>query len=231
MKNIKTLLLMSIVISSLLLSSCGNKNNSDEEKSAKRDEKMVEILLKEEGASEKERAEVRCMMELTKKIGPLKTKLTKEHKLALSDQFDRLNESFDECENTLELLGKIQEDINLSSVAVVRLPFGTYDLPDVNSVQHQAEVSGHLVLENACLYLVSGVQKYAPIFPAQDTHWSPTKKELTILGHSFSIGTTLKTNGGYISNIESLEGLLINSVPEACATDEIVMVGTQAWNK
>ena len=109
------------------------------------------------------------------------------------------------------------------------LPFGTYDLPLMVASQPQALVTGTLILETGCIHLMSEGQRYALLFPAQFTDYLPVHQVFFILGHSVTLGTEIKTNGGYFSASDLSKMKLIDQVPEGCVTDQIVMIGTEAW--
>lgn len=100
------------LVSLLLITACGKKKMSEQERAAERGERIMEMLLDEEGASDEERAQLRCMMNLTKTLKPLKSKLKDEHKLALRESFKSMEDSASECEKTLALVKKIKNELN-----------------------------------------------------------------------------------------------------------------------
>ena len=108
-------------------------------------------------------------------------------------------------------------------------PFGTYNLPNLETPQHEALVTGKLIFEDQCLYLASEDRKLVPLFPDQFTTWSPSDKVLTILGHAIPMGAQIETNGGYIRLEDVSQFNLVGEIPAHCASPEIAIVGTQAW--
>ena len=101
---------MSLVACTLLFAACGKKERTPEQE-AERSKRIMEMLLKEEGASDEEMAQVRCIMDLNKTVAPLKGKLTREHKIALRDQLELIEESPEECLKTIEMLNKFEQEI------------------------------------------------------------------------------------------------------------------------
>lgn len=118
MKNLQTLLLTCLVACTLVLTACGNKNASQSEPAAEKGEKMMDMLMKADGASAEEMAQVKCMMNLTAKLGSLKSKLTSEHKSFLREQFELLEDSPEECQKTLDTLNKFEIEIKSKELLV-----------------------------------------------------------------------------------------------------------------
>ncbi len=111
MKNLKTLLLICLLACTLVFTACGNKNASQEDQSSDKNEKILEMLMKAEGASEEEKAQVKCMIDLTAKMATLKGKLTSNQKEELGEQFDLMEDSPEECINILDTLSQFELEI------------------------------------------------------------------------------------------------------------------------
>jgi len=110
MKNMKFYLWVNLMVCSVLLMACGNNDKTDSQKAAERGEAVVEMLLKEEDASDDEMAALRCMMDVRKKFSMVRAHLNQEQKLILKAQFELLEEP-DECQKTLGILDQFAQEI------------------------------------------------------------------------------------------------------------------------
>jgi len=78
-------------------------------------------------------------------------------------------------------------------------PLLTYDAPP-NAVFHAQGVSGTLTVEEGCLYLRSGAQRFLLIFPAAMTRWDQAAQQVDFAGRRLSIGEQVEFRGSARTN-------------------------------
>jgi hypothetical protein len=129
----------------------------------------------------------------------------------------------DQDGGTKSTLNKADDPLN------EKLPFGTYSLPDPNGEQMQALVGGNLKLTDGCLYLEGNGINHIAVFPAEHTSWEPATNEILILGTRLTLGSFIRTNGGYINRNSESEKSLLDPIPKSCVGSEFIVVGTETW--
>jgi len=100
--------------------------------------------------------------------------------------------------------------------------FATYEQRGTEG--HQAEVEGVLGVKDGCLVLKEGGSDMLLVFPVGKTSFDDRSKTLTLMGHTFAVGSRINLGGGAFSTFgmsaEELATVFSRTELRGCQTQD-----------